>query len=156
MRITIVAVGQRLPAWADEAAEDFLKRFAPDWRVELKPVKAVQRSAAISADAVKAKEAAHIRAALPKGAHLVVLDERGVSLTTQQLADQIKRWQSQSLSPCFVIGGADGLDDALKHSAAQTIRLSDMTLPHALARVLLAEQLYRAYTLLAGHPYHRE
>jgi 23S rRNA (pseudouridine1915-N3)-methyltransferase len=156
MKLVLLAVGQRQPAWADAAFEDFAKRFPAECRLELKAVKAEPRTTGKSVEAMKAAEAARIDAACPKGARRVVLDERGVRRTTAQLAERLRFWQSEGRDIALVIGGPDGLADALKASADETLRLSDLTLPHAFARVLLAEALYRAWSLNAGHPYHRE
>jgi 23S rRNA (pseudouridine1915-N3)-methyltransferase len=157
MKITIVAVGQRQPAWAQDAMADYLARFPADFKVELKEVKAEPRSGKGNdpVQRLMAAEAARIRAATPPHGRLVVLDERGADWTTDQLADSLARWREDGLHPVFVIGGPDGLDADLKRSAQAQVRLSSMTLPHALARVLLAEQLYRAWSMLANHPYHR-
>lgn len=156
MKLALVAVGQRLPAWAETACEDYLKRFPPDWRVELKAVKAEPRTQGKTVDAMKAAEAQRIDAASPKGARRVVLDEHGTRLTTTQLAQRLLAWQHDGRDVVLLIGGPDGLADTLKDGADETLRLSDLTLPHAFARVLLAEALYRAWSLNAGHPYHRE
>jgi 23S rRNA (pseudouridine1915-N3)-methyltransferase len=156
MRITVAAVGQRLPAWAEQACRDYQGRFPPDWKVELKAVKAEPRTASPHAAQAMAREAERLLAAAPKGARLVALDERGVACSTAQLAERLAAWQREAVTPCFLIGGADGLDAALKQRCAQQWRLSELTLPHAFARVLLLEQLYRAWSMLAGHPYHRE
>jgi len=154
MRITIVAVGQRQPDWAETAVADYLARFPSDFRVELKTVKAETRAGQPPAR-LMAAEAERIRAALPSGSLLVALDERGRDLSTTQFAQQLGKWRDSAESPAFIIGGADGLDPGLKSDARMMMRLSAMTLPHALARVLLAEQVYRAWSLLANHPYHR-
>jgi 23S rRNA (pseudouridine1915-N3)-methyltransferase len=156
MKLLLVAVGQRQPAWADAAFDDFAKRFPPECRLELKALKAEPRNSGKNAQALKAAEAARIGAALPKGARRVMLDERGERCSTAELADRLRAWLRDGRDVALVIGGPDGLDDALKASADETLRLSDLTLPHALARVLLAEALYRAWSLTAGHPYHRE
>ena len=156
MKLTLVAVGQRQPAWADAAFDDFAKRFPPECRLELKAVKAEPRSTGKSVPAMMAAEAARIEAAITKGARRVILDERGERRTTAQLAARLKFWLGDGCDVALVIGGPDGLDDALKASADETLRLSDLTLPHALARVFVAEALYRAWSLTAGHPYHRE
>ena len=156
MRLALVAVGQRQPAWAETACDDYLKRFPPDWRVELKAVKAEPRTQGKTVEAMKAAEAQRLAAACPKGARRVILDERGSRLTTVQLAARLRAWQHDGRDVALLIGGPDGLDAALKDSADEALRLSDLTLPHALARVLLAEALYRAWSLNAGHPYHRE
>ena len=108
------------------------------------------------ASALLAAEAQRLEAALPKGSRRVVLDERGARLTTLALADRLRFWLGDGRDVAFLIGGPDGLDDALRGTADESLRLSDLTLPHALARVLLAEALYRAGSVTAGHPYHRE
>lgn len=155
MRITIIAVGQRQPAWADAAVNEYLSRFPAEFKVECKQVKAESRSGNLPLSRPLAAEAARIRVAVPKGALLIALDEHGKDWTTQQLADHLQRWRDASEDVAFAIGGADGLDQAFKADARLQVRLSSMTLPHSLARVVLAEQLYRAWSMLAGHPYHR-
>lgn len=157
MRITIVAVGQRQPAWAQAAVDDYLARFPADFRVELKEVKAEARSGKGNEPVQRllTAEAGRIRAATPDGGHVVALDERGADWTTQKLAASLGRWRDEGVHPVFVIGGPDGLDSEFKQAARAQVRLSSMTLPHALARVLLAEQLYRGWSMLANHPYHR-
>ena len=155
MRITIVAVGQRQPAWADSAVNDYLGRFPAELKVEVKQVKPEPRTSNASVTRLLSAEAARIRSAVPSQALLIGLDEGGKDWTTLQLARQMQRWRDSAEDVAFVIGGADGIDAALKADARMLIRLSSMTLPHALARVVLAEQLYRASTVLAGHPYHR-
>ena len=155
MKLFLVAVGQRQPAWADTAYDDFAKRFPPEMRLELKAVKAETRGAKTAAQ-LMAAEAARIEAALPKGVRRVVLDERGSRVTTLQLSERLVAWQNDGRDVAIVIGGPDGLDPALKQTADETLRLSDLTLPHAFVRVLLAEALYRAWTVMVNHPYHRE
>lgn len=156
MRLLIAAVGQRQPAWADTAYDDFAKRFPPEMRLELKAVKAEPRSGGKTAAQLMAAEALRLEAAAPKGARRVLLDERGTRLTTVQLAERMNAWRSEGRDVVFFIGGPDGLDPALKTTADESLRLSDLTLPHAFVRVLLAEALYRAWSLAIGHPYHRE
>jgi 23S rRNA (pseudouridine1915-N3)-methyltransferase len=155
MKLLVLAVGQRQPAWADAAWADFAKRFPPEMRLELKACKAEPRDARTPAQCMAA-EAQRLGAALPKGARRVVLDERGTSVSTQQLAERLRGWRGAGCDVAFLVGGPDGLDAALKAGADETLRLSDLTLPHAFVRLLLAEALYRAWTLLQGHPYHRE
>ncbi|HEY0855684.1 MAG TPA: 23S rRNA (pseudouridine(1915)-N(3))-methyltransferase RlmH [Albitalea sp.] len=155
MKLLLVAVGQRQPAWADTAYDDFAKRFPPELRLELKAVKAEARGSK-TADQLMAAEATRLEAALPKGVRRVVLDERGTRLTTLQLADRMKAWMNDGRDVALLVGGPDGLDAKLKASADETLRLSDLTLPHAFVRVLLAEALYRAWTVMVNHPYHRE
>lgn len=155
MKLLLVAVGHRPPAWAESAYEDFAKRFPPELRLELKAVKAETRGSK-TAEQLMAAEAARIEAALPRDVRRVVLDERGGRLTTQQLAARLRAWMQDGRDVAFVVGGPDGLDATLKQSADETLRLSDLTLPHAFVRVLLAEALYRAWTVTVNHPYHRE
>jgi 23S rRNA (pseudouridine1915-N3)-methyltransferase len=155
MKLQVLAIGQRQPAWADAAWADFAKRFPPEMRLELKALKAEPRSARTPAQCMAA-EAQRLEAALPKGARRVVLDERGSALNTPQLAERVRAWRSEGRDVALLIGGPDGLDATLKAAADETLRLSDLTLPHAFVRVLLAEALYRAWSLLQGHPYHRE
>ncbi len=155
MKLVIVAVGQRMPDWAQTAYDDFAKRFPPDCRVEIKTVKTEPRGSK-TLETLYAAERARIEAAIPKGARIVVLDERGSQLTTVALARQLKNWQLEGDDVALVIGGPDGLEPEFKARAQMRIRLSDMTLPHAFARVLLIEQLYRAWSINANHPYHRE
>lgn len=154
MKLTVVTIGHRLPGWADEACEDYLKRFPPDWKVEVKALKAEPREGKPVA-AIMQAEAARIESALERGVRRVILDERGTRLTSVQLAERSEAWLHDGRDVAFIIGGADGLAPELKQTADETLRLSDMTLPHALARVLLLEQLYRAWSLRNNHPYHR-
>ena len=155
MRLLVVAVGQRVPDWAQAAWDDYAKRFPPEMRLELKAVKTEPR-ASKTLPALLAAERERIEAAIPKGARIVALDERGTALTTLALAAKLKDWQLENDVVALVIGGPDGLDPAFRQAAHERIRLSDLTLPHAMVRVLLAEQLYRAWSVNAGHPYHRE
>ena len=156
MRLVLASVGQRPPAWAETAYDEFAKRFPPDLRLALKAVKAEPRTTGKTAAQMMAAEAQRLEAACPKGARRVVLDERGSRLTTLQLADRLSFWLGDGRDVVLLVGGPDGLDPALKASADETLRLSDLTLPHAFVRVLLAEALYRAWSVSTGHPYHRE
>lgn len=155
MRLLIVAVGQRVPDWAQTAWDDYAKRFPFEIKVELKAVKTEPR-ASKSLETIYAAERARIEAGIPKGCRVVALDERGTTLTTMALAGKLKDWQLSGGDVALVIGGPDGLDPAFRQAAHERIRLSDLTLPHAMVRVLLVEQLYRAWSINANHPYHRE
>ena len=155
MKLLIVAVGLRVPDWAQTAYDDYAKRFPPELKVELKAVKTEARGSK-TVEALMAAERERIEAAIPRGARVVALDERGTSLTTVALAQKLKAWQLENDAVALVIGGPDGLDPEYKRNAHERIRLSDLTLPHAMVRVLLAEQLYRAWSINANHPYHRE
>ncbi len=155
MRLWIVAVGQRVPDWAQTAYDDYAKRFPHEIKVELKAVKTEPRGSK-TLETLYAAERERIEAAIPRGARIVVLDERGTSLSTKALAERLQGWQLGGGDVALVIGGPDGIDPAFRQSAHERIRLSDLTLPHAMVRVLLIEQLYRAWSVNAGHPYHRE
>ncbi len=155
MKLYVVAVGQRVPDWAQTAWDDYAKRFPPELKVELKAVKTEPR-ASKTLENLYAAERERIEAAIPKGTRIVALDERGTTLTTVALASKLKNWQLEADDVALVIGGPDGLDPAFKKAAHERIRLSDLTLPHAMVRVLLVEQLYRAWSINANHPYHRE
>lgn len=145
-----------MPGWVDEAYADFAKRMPRELPLELVEIKAEPRSVGKPAAVLMAAEAQRLRAALPPRCRRVILDERGADLTTRALAQRIENWQAGGEDVAILIGGPDGLDPALKQEAHETLRLSSLTLPHALVRVLLAEALYRATSLLKGHPYHRE
>lgn len=155
MRLTIVAVGQKVPDWAQTAYDDYAKRFPPEIKVELKAVKTEPR-ASKTLDTLLLAEKSRIEAAIPRGTHIVALDERGSNVTTLALAERLKAWQLSGDDVAIVIGGPDGLDAGFKKTAHERLRLSDLTLPHAFARVLLIEQLYRAWSVTINHPYHRE
>jgi 23S rRNA (pseudouridine1915-N3)-methyltransferase len=146
VRITILAVGHRMPAWIRDGFHEYARRMPPELRLELVELKPQGKEA----------EGKRLLEAVPSGATLVALDEHGKSVTTQQLSKLLAGWMQDGTQPAFAVGGADGLADAVKESARMKISLSALTLPHALARVVLAEQIYRAWTILAGHPYHRE
>ncbi len=156
MQLLLLAVGQRLPAWTDEATADFAKRFPPDLPFVLKTVKAEARTTGKTAAQMMASEAQRLQEATPRGARRVVLDERGERQTSVQLAERLTRWQLDGRDVVLYMGGPDGLDAGLKETADEKLRLSDLTLPHAMARLLLVEALYRAWSIQAGHPYHRE
>ncbi len=157
MKLLVLAVGQRQPAWADGAWADFAKRMPAEMRLELKALKAEPRSSGKTAAQCRAAEAQRFESALlaAKGARRVVLDEHGTRHTTESLAQRLKSWRDEGRDCALLIGGPDGLCPTLKASADESLRLSDLTLPHAFVRLLLAEALYRAFSLLEGHPYHR-
>lgn len=158
MKVCIIAIGQKMPAWAQTAFDDYAKRMPPEWKFECKALKAEPRGST-SVEKIKQAEAERILqaiASMGKDTCVVVLDERGKGLSTQQLAQFMSDSQGQGNSVAFIIGGADGLDASVKAAASRQIRISDMTLPHAMVRVLLTEQIYRAWSLSVGHPYHRE
>lgn len=155
MQLLIVAVGQRMPGWVDAAFEEYAKRMPPEMRIALREIKPEPRSASKSAETVMAIERGRIEAAIPNGALVVALDERGRDLSTVALSQQLDHWRHAGRDIALLIGGADGLDAQLKARADTLLRLSSLTLPHGMVRVMLAEALYRAWTVLSGHPYHR-
>lgn len=155
MKLTIVALGHKMPAWVQDGFEEYAKRMPPEARIELIELKPEDRASRATARLLEL-EAARIEAAVPRQAERIVLDERGTLLSTAKLAESMKRWMNEGVSPCFIVGSADGLAPAVKQSAHRLISLSGCTLPHGMVRVLLAEQLYRAWSLMHNHPYHRE
>lgn len=156
MRVTIVSVGHKMPAWIQSGVKEYLKRLPPEIKVELAALKPEEKTSGKTVEKAKALEGERILAAIPDGATVLALDEKGRALTTQGLSVMLAGWMRDASHPVFVIGGADGLSEAVMARADKILSLSAMTLPHALVRVLLAEQLYRAWTILANHPYHRE
>ncbi|AOJ69524.1 MULTISPECIES: 23S rRNA (pseudouridine(1915)-N(3))-methyltransferase RlmH [Burkholderia] len=155
MKLHIVAVGHKMPGWIATGFDEYAKRMPPELRIELREVKPELRSGSRTAESVMAAEKQRIEAALPKHARVVALDERGRDWTTMQLAQALPAWQQDGRDVAFVIGGADGLDPELKSRAELLLRVSSLTLPHGMVRVLLAEQLYRAWSITQNHPYHR-
>ena len=145
-----------MPGWVNAAYEDYARRMPPDMPLALSEIKPGHRVAGEDGARARQQEGERILAALPPGSVPVVLDERGVQASTRELADWMRRWMDEGVSPAFVIGGADGLDDNVKMRADKLMGLSRLTMPHALVRVVLAEQLYRAVSILKGHPYHRD
>ena len=156
MRISILTVGHKAPAWIQEGFNEYARRMPPEARVELVELKPEERAAGRSTTRAKELEGERILAALPPGATLIALDERGKAVTTQGLSVMLADWMRDGSHPAFAIGGADGLSDAVRARAQKLVSLSALTLPHAMVRVVLAEQLYRAWSILARHPYHRE
>ncbi|WP_131112252.1 23S rRNA (pseudouridine(1915)-N(3))-methyltransferase RlmH [Sulfuricystis thermophila] len=156
MKLVVIAVGTRLPDWMNAGFAAYAKRMPRELPLELIEIKPEPRSTGKTVAAMMAAEAKRIEAALPARCRRVVLDERGAALDTHALAKRLAEWMSMGDDVALLIGGPDGLDPALKTSAHETLRLSSLTLPHGLARVVLAEALYRAASLNAGHPYHRE
>lgn len=156
MKLFILAVGTRMPEWVNEAFEEFAKRMPRECPIELRELKAEPRTTGKTVDAMMAAEAQRIRAALPVRCRKIILDERGTEATTKLWAHKLGEWMSGGEDVVFIIGGPDGLDPELKAEADERYRISGLTLPHAMVRVLLAEALYRSVSLHKGHPYHRE
>jgi 23S rRNA (pseudouridine1915-N3)-methyltransferase len=156
VKLMIAAVASRPPAWVTAGWNDYAKRMPRELALELLEIKPESRTTGKSVAAMLAAEAGRLDAALPAGCRRVVLDEHGDAVTTRQLAARLEKWLGGGSDVAFLIGGADGLDARIKASATESLRLSSLTLPHAIVRVILAEALYRASSVLKGHPYHRE
>jgi 23S rRNA (pseudouridine1915-N3)-methyltransferase len=154
MKFRVVAVGHRMPAWVDAGFAEYAGRMPREARIELVALKPAPRGAVLQR-ALDA-ESKRILAALPAGCIRVALDERGAHLRTLDLVRRIAQWRQSGRDVAFIVGGADGLPENVKKSADLAWSLSPLTLPHGLARVMLAEQLYRAVSILHNHPYHRE
>ncbi len=155
MQLIIAAVGHKMPAWISTGFEDYSKRMPAECRIVLKEIKPQDRTGNMRAEQAMHIERTRIEAALPKGARLIALDEHGSAPDSVQLSVHLQKWREDGRDVVFIIGGADGLDPELKAHADQLLRLSSLTLPHGMVRVLLAEQLYRAWSILQNHPYHR-
>lgn len=155
MKLFVLAVGNRMPDWVETAWHDYARRMPADHAIELREIKPEPRTSGKTPQQMMQAEALRLRNALPQGVTLVVLDEHGRDLTTAALAQKLDAWRNDGRDVAFVIGGPDGLDSELKAQANERIRLSSLTMPHPMVRVLLAEQLYRAWSINAGHPYHR-
>ena len=154
MKLGILAVGHKLPDWVAAGCAEYIKRMPRELPVSVIEIRPEMRGSK-TREQLLAAEQVRLQAALPEFKRLIVLDERGVDLTTAQFAQQLESWMQAGGHTAFVIGGADGVADALKQKADALIRLSSLTLPHAMARLVLCEQLYRALSVLKNHPYHR-
>lgn len=155
MKLLVVAVGHRQPDWVSAGCAEYVKRMPRELATSIIEIKPEGRGAKTREQLLFA-EKNRIRDALPNACRLVVLDERGDDLTTLKLSRRLEQWMQDGRDTALLIGGADGLDETLKQAADDSIRLSSLTLPHGLARLLLCEQLYRAMSVLKNHPYHRE
>ena len=155
MHIRLLAVGDRQPSWVDDAFGNYTGRFPREWKFRLDLIATARRSKNDKSGQAREAEGEQILARLDPSEQAVLLDERGRQLRSKALAEKLGDWQSDGRDLCFIIGGPDGVSEACRQRADFTWSLSQLTLPHGLARVLLAEQLYRAWSLQAGHPYHR-
>ena len=156
MKLLIVSVGHKMPDWIMTGFKEYAKRMPREAKIELLEIKPEPRTTGKTTVQIMEAEAQRILAALPQNCLRIALDERGAQPTTRQLAAQMQGWMREGRDVAFIIGGADGLHESVKQAAQHLMALSALTLPHAMVRVLLAEQLYRAYSLLHNHPYHRE
>lgn len=156
MKLLIVSVGHKMPDWIAAGFGEYTKRMPREAKIELVEIKPEPRTTGKTTAQIMEAEAQRILAALPQGCLRIALDERGAQPTTKKLSEQMRDWMREGRDVAFIIGGADGLHETVKQSAQHLMALSVLTLPHAMVRVLLAEQLYRAHSLLHNHPYHRE
>jgi 23S rRNA (pseudouridine1915-N3)-methyltransferase len=155
MKLRVVALGHRMPAWVGAGFADYAKRLPREWKLDLVELKPEARDRGRSVAQTLAVESARIATAAA-GCRLIALDEHGIAWTTREFARQLGTWQDAAQDVAFVVGSADGMHADVKARASSVVALSAMTLPHGLARVFLIEQIYRAASLLGGHPYHRE
>jgi 23S rRNA (pseudouridine1915-N3)-methyltransferase len=155
MKLRVLSIGKRMPAWVDDGVAEFLKRFPRTFAVELEAIEPAPRKGGLGTAALQEADCSRLLARIRDGERVVALDERGALQTTREFAGRIEEWQHDARDVVLVIGGPDGHSAAFKQRADELLSLSRMTLPHGLARLFLVEQLYRAWTLMSGHPYHR-
>ena len=156
MKLLIVPVGHKMPDWITTGFNEYVKRMPREARIELLEIRPEPRTTGKTVAQIMETEAQRILAVLPQNCLRIALDERGAQPTTRQFAKQMQDWMREGRDVAFIIGGADGLHESVRQAAHQLLALSALTLPHAVVRVLLAEQLYRAHSLMHNHPYHRE
>lgn len=155
MHIHLLAIGHKMPSWVDTACDDFIRRLPPEIKVQTKLLPLIKRGKNPDIERIKRDESIKLQQAIPAGCISVLLDVKGKSMSTEKLAEQLQRWQHSGQDVAIVIGGPDGVSDDFRQQANQLLSLSDLTFPHTLIRVMLCEQLYRAWSILANHPYHR-
>ena len=155
MRIKLIAVGTKMPVWVNQGVEEYTKRLPREWAFKIAEVPLAKRPKNYSPAVVQASESKHVAEVLDSKARSVVLDVTGKAVSTEQLAQQLQKWQEDARDVEILVGGPDGFTRDFVTSCDQRLSLSALTLPHPLVRLLLAEQLYRAWSVNAGHPYHR-
>ncbi len=155
MAVKLIAVGRNMPDWVNEAFHDYVKRLPAEYAIDILEVRPEIRGKNENIAKIIEREGEKILKAVPDQYTIIALDERGTPWNTQQLATQLKQWREEQKKICLVIGGPDGLSDACRQRAHQIWSLSPLTLPHPLVRVIIAEQIYRAWSILTHHPYHR-
>ena len=156
MHIRLIAVGDRQPSWVDSAFDDYVARLPRQWQFCLKTIATVKRQKSVPVETAKEAEGEKILGKIKPSEHVVVLDERGKQFSSKELAEKVDKWQTVGEDIVFVIGGPDGVSAGVLARGNSLWSLSKLTLPHGLARVFFAEQIYRAWSLSTGHPYHRE
>ncbi len=155
MKLRIISVGHKMPTWVETGCTEYIKRMPREATIQIVEIKPEKRAAGNSKDNIQRIEAKRILEAVGND-YCIALDERGQQLTTLETAAQFKKWQNFGRDISFIIGGTDGLHESIKQKADRLWSLSKLTMPHAMVRVILCEQLYRAYTVVTNHPYHRE
>lgn len=156
MKLRVLCIGKRMPAWVDAGVEDFLKRFTRQFPVTIDVLEAAPRKPGMTSEQLQQADSQRISQRLKPGERVVLLDERGKRYDTREFAARIEQWQLDGPDIALVIGGADGHSRDFRKQASELISLSPMTMPHGLARLMLIEQVYRAWTVISGHPYHRD
>jgi 23S rRNA (pseudouridine1915-N3)-methyltransferase len=155
MKIELLAIGDKMPTWVATGFNEYARRLPADTALQLKEVRAVTRGKNPSIPKIIAEEEKRLRSVMPNSAHIVTLDVNGKQLSTSQLSEQLSIWRELGKPIALIVGGADGLSSNLLNQTTQSWSLSRLTLPHYLVRVIVAEQIYRAWSILNGHPYHR-
>jgi len=155
MRVNLICVGKKMPGWVSQGYEEYAKRLNKDCQLNLIEIDMAKRGKTSTPQKYKAEEAKKILSVLPKGSYLVSLDVKGQQPSTEKLSERIDQWMHLGRDISILIGGPDGIDEALLSDSDEKISLSNLTFPHPLVRVILAEQIYRAWSLLNNHPYHR-
>lgn len=155
MRIQLLAVGQKMPAWVEQGYKEYAQRLPAEAKLELKEIAPGKRGKKADIQRIIEDEGQRILEALPKSAHIVVLDVEGKAYSTEQLSQRMDDWMHKGQDICLLVGGPEGLSETCRGMAHEKWSLSPLTFPHPLVRVILAEQLYRAWSLLRNHPYHR-
>ncbi len=156
MKLRLLCAGRRMPGWVDDGVAEFMKRFPRQFPVELETVDPAPRKAGLTTAQLQQADSERLSAKLRAGERIVALDESGRQYDSRGLAGRIQDWQLDGRDVTLVIGGADGHSEAFRAAADELLSLSSMTLPHGLARLVLVEQIYRAWTVISGHPYHRD
>ncbi|MFB3090030.1 MAG: 23S rRNA (pseudouridine(1915)-N(3))-methyltransferase RlmH [Gammaproteobacteria bacterium] len=156
MKIHLIAVGKKMPEWVNAGFSEFSKRMPPELQINLIEIPPSVRNKATPVEKNIKEEGERIQSAIPANSKIFVLDGKGKYFSSIELSKKMESWLPLGQDISLIIGGADGLDDRIKKNADETWSLSSFTLPHALVRVVIAEQLYRAWSILKGHPYHRE
>lgn len=156
MQLLVVAVGKRMPDWVQQAWTEYARRFPRGLSLDLQEVALARRSGNAVVSALREEECCALLNAVPAGFRRIALDQSGKQWTTAELAGQLENWMREERGVCFMVGGPDGLADSCRDEAEDVWSLGRLTLPHPMVRVILAEQLYRAWTIIQNHPYHRE